>query len=943
MDTQVDSSRGETKTKKRVFKYYPDDFGNLNVRVKHMDLVFDVFDEQTIADSTIHFTTLSNLLQVSLNAKQLEIKEVSASIPITWEYRKAEDKLIIKFNEEVPSGKDLTITTKSLCKPTKNILEGLYYDVSPKNCPCTQITQCQQWGFQRIVPCFDDMTAKCTYTTTIIANKDYTNIITNGDVSMPRTQVENDRVKVVYENKKVPMATYLFFLGVGCYATFTREFEYPNGKKFMLELLVPPNSNKEIANKALDVLYDSILWINIFTGKDMYQDQEKRMQIYKKVYERNAAETKRKEEIRAELLSLIEGMNFGYEYTGEVYREIGMQNSDFGGMENVGNTTITTNRIMPFPDMTDGGFEYLCAVKCHEFYHNLNGSEVTGQSPFEIWLNEAVTVFIEGMYHEFLFGESYGRLQTISTMHNPMGGTFGEDESVASMPIEPDGFNDTNELITSMTYVKAPEFVRMIYVLLGKEKFMLALHNYHTRYRYKNATSTQWVQCMEEEFGESLSQMAKSWLKQTGFPSVEVSSRYENNTLHITAKQVGEKTWQFPFRIGVVGSSGDIADKTFFMRKKEEEFVFENIAEPEFISYNREGSFYGKVIEPKSTKQLLTQIKKDSDPTNRFLAFSRLGQNQILRVMKGEQIEEEFIMAYTTLLSNSSLLKELGSIILTIFETVEEERYASDYEGVFRAREKVLTRIAKENEAKLLEMYNTYSSFSFEGLYLEKQAKEIKARQVKNLCLGLLAKLDTPNIHELIKTQLYDATNATDRVLALRYYLNSSAKDKLEVLKEQETYAKENPVRWETFLGVVAGLDCDDALDLIKEVEKSDNFDINQANDQRALYAVFARNKRKSLLTSEGREFLEQAVIKLASINEYGTGHVLRVFGGVEKMQESVYVDVVNTLVVILRKLDQEKMPSVYNTIVRMLLNAKKARAKYEEVHGEIPEIKDFA
>ena len=35
----------------------------------------------------------------------------------------------------------------------------------------------------------------------------------------------------------------------------------------------------------------------------------------------------------------------------------------------------------------------LCAsgVKVHEWYHNINGSEVTGQSPFQIWLNEAVT------------------------------------------------------------------------------------------------------------------------------------------------------------------------------------------------------------------------------------------------------------------------------------------------------------------------------------------------------------------------------------------------------------------------------------------------------------------------------------------------------------------------------------------------------------------------
>jgi hypothetical protein len=36
-----------------------------------------------------------------------------------------------------------------------------------------------------------------------------------------------------------------------------------------------------------------------------------------------------------------------------------------------------------------------CALNVSRYYHNINGSLVTGQSPFEIWLNEAVTVHIQ--------------------------------------------------------------------------------------------------------------------------------------------------------------------------------------------------------------------------------------------------------------------------------------------------------------------------------------------------------------------------------------------------------------------------------------------------------------------------------------------------------------------------------------------------------------------
>ncbi len=147
----------------------------------------------------------------------------------------------------------------------------------------------------------------------------------------------------------------------------------------------------------------------------------------------------------------------GYAYTGAVYREIAMQNSDFGGMENVGNTTIAANRIMPGPDTTDPAFEYLVRVKVHEYYHNENGSEVTGWSPFEIWLNEAVTVHVENQHHAFFFGEAYSRIKTVLDLLDPAAGTLTLDRGGAgSMPIEPDGFNDPNDLITGVTYVKAP-------------------------------------------------------------------------------------------------------------------------------------------------------------------------------------------------------------------------------------------------------------------------------------------------------------------------------------------------------------------------------------------------------------------------------------------------------------------------------------------------------
>ena len=616
---------------KREFKFYPEDFGDLGVKIIHMDLDFDMYEDHTVCVSTISFETLKKIEFLDLNAKNLEILEVSQD----YEYLDDQDLLRIKFSEPIAPNTKYSISTKTVCRPTSNVLEGLYYDETPKGCPCTQITQCQQWGFQRIVPCVDDMTAKCTYRTSIIADSRYTNMLSNGDVAQDIQDLGNGRSKIVYDNLVTPMATYLFFLGIGTYKTYTREFEYPDGQKFNLELLVPPNSDDICANQALSVLFDCIMWVYLFTGKDRYKNMETSQVIKELVDKREELKLAGQDysELASKISELATGLHFGYRYTGSVYREIGMQNSDYGGMENVGNTTITNNRIMPFDDMTDGGFEYMVAVKVHEFYHNLNGSEVTGRSPFEIWLNEAVTVFIEQEYSTYLFGEDYERLSTVLGFLAPTTGTFAGDDSVTSMPIEPDGFNDPNELITGVTYVKAPEFVRMVETRLGKEKFVEGLELYHTRYRHSNASRAQWVECMSEVYGKDLSKMAQGWLKQASYPKIDVSGVFdnENRRFVITGTQHGfsDIAWEFPFSVALLDEFGnELAERTFLVDSEKFELVFENVeSEPFVVSYNRNYSVFAKVNAFYTVEQLEFLVLKDKDVCSRYMAFNQLSEN----------------------------------------------------------------------------------------------------------------------------------------------------------------------------------------------------------------------------------------------------------------------------------------------------------------------------
>jgi aminopeptidase N len=940
----------------RLFQYYPEDFGALPVRVLHMDLTFDVYADHARVLSRLTVESREGPLRtLTLNAKNLEIHSVECTDrTISYEYDTRNSLLHVAFSEPVPPRTRFTLQTDTTCRPSRTILEGLYYDVTPHGAPPQLITQCQQWGFQRLVPCIDDMTAKCTYIITIRADHRYTHILTNGDLATPRRR-SDDRDEVAYHNTVTPMAPYLFFLGCGTYDTISREFEYPDGRIFRLELLVPPGSDPGVAGRALDILSDSVMWVYLFTGPGRYKNSPIRRKIYDRVRKRDGLKGSDQNSpelsgIRRQLQEEIRSIEPGYTYTGTTYREIGMQNSDFGGMENVGNTTITTNRIMPFPDMTDRAFEYMAMVKVHEYYHNLNGSEVTGRSPFEIWLNEAVTVHVENWYHAFHFGEAYSRLQTILGILEPSGGTLALDGGAASMPVEPDGFNDPNELITDITYVKGPEFVRMIETMMGKEQFVKGLDGYHRRYRHGNASRAQWVQAMEEIAGKDLSTMAERWLKQTGFPILSVDASYDDReeklTLHCTQTGFGAgKPWIFPLVVALVDEQGkEVATRTHIVEKETESLVFPHVPKPAFLSLNRGYSFYGKVSQPFDAEERYLQVKKDPDLINRYLAFAAIFDAEKMKLLKDHIAEPDprSTDLYYQLLSNEALMEEAGGQFLTIFESVPDEEYRHRYRALYETRERLLKAIARTYQEELRTLYASIDPLDGAPYSFHTEIRGIKRRQVRNTCLSVLARLDTPDIHRMIYSQFSDATRATDRVTAFGLYMESSASDKFEVFNTYLQQARQHPVRWEAFLSIVGGNSSRDAITLIRHAEQSDAFHIEQTNDQRSLYGRFALNRKLSLQTPEGRDLLQETLLKLAPINEFSTVNLLRVFGDVDLMEEEYHIPLVKILVTLLEQLDPATTPSVYNTTRRILLNIPRSVRQYEAVNGTIKALEGF-
>lgn len=131
----------------------------------------------------------------------------------------------------------------------------------------------------------------------------------------------------------------------GTYASYKKPLEYPNGDTIMLELLCFANLvESSHAHSALQSLHDSIMWVHLSTGPEAHDHQVERKRAYALIEEReklkaeleasSSSSSSRLAEIRAELKEVVKAWKkLGYKYTGAIYREIGMENSDYGGME----------------------------------------------------------------------------------------------------------------------------------------------------------------------------------------------------------------------------------------------------------------------------------------------------------------------------------------------------------------------------------------------------------------------------------------------------------------------------------------------------------------------------------------------------------------------------------------------------------------------------------
>ena len=793
-----------------------------------------------------------------------------------------QNRLMVFLPRKILDGESFFVRTMTICHPSDFVLEGIYKDVTPPGAPQQYMSQCQQWGFQRIMPIFDDCRAKCTMRTTLEADVAYTHLISNGDID-PATNPDLVPVRkpgqpdrqIITFNNPIPMPPYLFIACAGTWDVLRDKVIYDNGRVVNLEYLVPPGETSGV-QIPMKILKKSVLWIKA---------------------------------------------NQDYEYRGNTYRTICMGKSNFGGMENAGNTTIVTDAALVGEHTLDQFLLYAHAVIVHEFEHNQCGSETTMETPFDVWLNEAYTVDVERQFMAHIFDPAMGRLNQVDSIRSPLLGPLAIEDAGHAGQIVREGFNEPDELIDGVTYVKAAEVIRMLRLLLGNEKFKAGKALYFTRYRFGNANTDQFFECFEEVSGRKLDKFKKQWLYRIGYPKVCARTLWDPEKKRFQISLVQEiddakAPFVIPIQLALVDLHGsDIpgTSQVFELTEPEAMLAFENLpAPPAFASINRDYSFYGTFVNQSAdVETLVMQAKIDPNLYCRVDAMRMLNdiERKKLLLDQKSKIDPLWLGLYGEILSDGSVSSALKAFFLRIDEQPMDRAYSAWFPELVRAREQLMLAVHNLYGRELQEQFDgldTYGLWSPETLL-----DGLEHRQLKNILLELITVKDTTQSHMVILDHFRRATAANDKVSALVALNRSSAPERLEILEEVYGQWHSNITGYANYLRIIASGTREDVFEQIERERSRPTFQITQPTWCRALFMTMANNN-KMIWNERGVNWIADRVIELAPMNYTNASRMLNSFQHVRKMKPYLRDLVISALKRIVDEVADRTSPAIH-------------------------------
>ena len=364
-------------------------------------------------------------------------------------------------------------------------------------------TQCEATGARRIFPCVDRPDRKARIRLTVVTD-DGLEVVTNTTVDAERV-VDGRRERTFAATP--PMATYLFYLGVG-------RFDHVAGRArhAALRVLTAPGASE---------------------------------------FGRFALEAARK------VLDACEEY-YGIDYPLPKLDLLAIEEHAFGAMENWGAISFQANRLLVGPTSSSFGPRDVLETIAHEVAHQWFGNLVTMAWWDDIWLNESFAALVETRITERI-DPSLGADADFILRTAGLSAAFDGDSLQSTHPVHVpvERPEEIGQIFDEISYGKGSSVLAMLEGFLGAEKFRAGVTDYLRRFRFGNARTEDLWAALEHVSGERVGAIADPWISRPGLP--RITARLTDAGLELVQRRFAylgapdDPPWPIPMGIDVDG------------------------------------------------------------------------------------------------------------------------------------------------------------------------------------------------------------------------------------------------------------------------------------------------------------------------------------------------------------------------------------------------------
>ncbi|WP_375185217.1 aminopeptidase N [Pseudoalteromonas sp.] len=822
---------------------YLKDYQAPQFSIQHIDLRFELAPLKTSVQSTmtINRTDESNA-DLALDGVDLTLISVKVDDKAYDDYTLEDEKLII---HNLPESFILKIENH-IDPQTNTSLEGLYLSGG------AYCTQCEAEGFRKITYYLDRPDVLASFDVTIIADKKYTHLLSNGN-QIESGNLDDGRHFVKWQDPfKKP--SYLFALVAGDFDVLRDHYTTQSGRKVELALFVD-KGNLSKTPHAMTSLKKSMQW-----------DEER----------------------------------FNLEYDLDIYMIVAVDFFNMGAMENKGLNIFNSKCVLANQETaTDKDYHTIESIVGHEYFHNWTGNRVTCRDWFQLSLKEGLTVFRDQEFSSDLGSRALNRIDAVKVMRTHQ---FSEDAGPMAHPIRPEKVIEMNNFYTVTVYDKGAEVIRMMHTLLGEEKFQQGMALYFERHDGQAVTCDDFVAAMSDASGIDLTQF-KRWYSQAGTPKLNVEQAYDeqNQTFTLNIEQFAPDNQpnnallHIPFAIELLDSEGQSLplvidnqpqDSVLNVTEKTQQFVFEGIKQRPVAVLLEDFSAPCIVNQNTSAADLLHIMRFARSDFSRWDAQQRLFTNEMkAAIASGEAcLSDDILSALKLLVDNRegdlALIAEL--LKLPSYDTLAAEYAVIPVDDIIAVQNAFESQIANFLTESLV---NCYNALEDDG---STSATAVAVRALKQLCLHYLAKTNHSDVNGLIEESAH-SNNMTNALAALSAVVKANHSLCDTLLTEFDAKWRHDVLVMDKWFALQAMKDSATSISDIKALYDHPSFDFGNPNRVRALVGSFSHFNITQFHRADGKgyQLLGDLLVKLNNINPQNASRMLTPFMSWKRYDEN--------------------------------------------------------